>query len=374
MKALLKEYDLGRSVFCSVVCTDSTDAKLRNRGLRTIRYHDGQAVISDAAKSYTVQENNRAFFESLNEYDVVEISEGGVVRSVLDTASGDAVLFITSKCNSNCLMCPSGNYSRKTGNIPSLPYFMEMVRYYPSDLEHITITGGEPFLIGKDAFALLQYLKRHIGEAEYLILTNGRIFCLDHYVSQLAETAPVHTTLAIPLHGSTAASHDRITQSKGSFDQTISGISKLLAADMAIEIRIVVSKLNVHDLENIAKLIAEKFPNTYRVHLIGLEMLGNAAVNHKDVWLPYEEAFAQSKAAIDLLVNAGISTALYNFPLCAVEEEYHLLCKKSISDYKQQYPEACLVCAKRELCGGIFAGSKRFAEKDLKPFIEESND
>lgn len=267
-------------------------------------------------------------------------------------------------------MCPSGDYSRREGIIPEYDEILELVRHYPTAASHITITGGEPFMFREPMFRVLSYLRENLCETEFLILTNGRIFCLNRYVEQLIHSIPRYTTLAIPLHGSTQELHDSITRAEGSFMQTLSGITKLLAARITVELRIVVSRLNYGDLENIARLIVDQIPGIYTVHFIGLEMLGNAAVNSKAVWLPYREAFNAARPAIDLLIAAGINVALYNYPLCAVDHAYWPLCKKSISEYKRNFPAACQVCVYNHICGGVFAGSRRFAEKDLCPFKE----
>jgi hypothetical protein len=129
----------------------------------------------------------------------------------------------------------------------------------------------------------------------------------------------------------------------------------------------VVSKLNAEDLNAIVDLIVTRLPTVYRVHFIGLEMLGNAIVNSDRVWLTYMEAFKASKSAIDKLISAGINVALYNFPLCQVDPAYWPICMQSISDYKQNYSDKCSDCMKRSVCGGVFASSMKFAENDLCP-------
>ena len=63
---------------------------------------------------------------------------------------------------------------------------------------------------------------------------------------------------------------------------------------------------------------------------MGLELMGNAAKNMKDVWLPYNVMFEKAEKAIRLLIKHGIDVQLYNFPLCSVKREYWDICSKSI--------------------------------------------
>lgn len=368
----LDDYNLGRCYIGSFSSSPDTTAYLLAHHLNPIYYDNGLLILGNEDVAFSIPSEKTAFFEDLHDLDVLEIYDNGTVRLQCSEYTDDNTLFITSKCNSNCVMCPSGDYSRRKGVIPEASEIMDLVRHYPCNAKHITITGGEPFLFRESMFQALSYLKEHLNETEFLVLTNGRIFCLDKYVEELVQTMPRYTTLAIPLHGSTADRHDSITRAVGSFTQTLSGISKLLSVHVPIELRIVVSHLNSDDVTSIARLIIDQIPRVYSVHFIGLEMLGNAAVNGPEVWIPYRDAFEASKEAINLLIHAGINVALYNFPLCAVDRTYWPLCKKSISEYKRNFPDPCQNCKQAPSCGGVFAGSLRYSINDLRPFEESS--
>ena len=109
---------------------------------------------------------------------------------------------------------------------------LRLADYIPSDAPHLTITGGEPFLIGDPIFVLLSYLRQTHPETEYQILTNGRIFAVPEMVSRFMASRPDGTSLGIPLHGPSAEIHDAIVQSKGAFRQTVTGVRGTTVASL----------------------------------------------------------------------------------------------------------------------------------------------
>lgn len=310
-------------------------------------------------------------FNCCDDYDVFEISEGGQAYQYYSNESEDNSFLITGKCNSNCIMCPATENMRRKGRTSSIDNLLKIVNHIPSDVMHLTITGGEPFLVGTDIFTLFEAMKNKFVYTGFLLLTNGRVFAKAEYCLRLAESLPQQTVIGIPLHGYDPQSHDTVTQTQDSFLQTTVGLKNLLALGMNIELRVVISNITAPYLEKIAKLIIHEFYGIKSVKFIGLEMLGNAAINSNIVWIPYMQAFKSARNAILLLVNRGIDVGIYNFPLCSVEKSFWPICLKSITDYKVRYSDKCNCCVVRDACGGLFAGTYRLAECDLKPVVEE---
>lgn len=304
-----------------------------------------------------------------NNYDVFEIYEDGTVFRCYDDRSSENLLFITGRCNSNCIMCPSPENNRRNGNTASIDDLIMIASHIPSDASHITVTGGEPFLVGKDLFRLLAYCKEKFIGTEFQILTNGRVFALEDYCKDLAESIPFNTSIGIPLHGSCAEIHDAITQTNNSFAQTITGLKRLIGIGIKVEIRIVVSRLNVKNLSEIADLIVWKLSRVHHVSIMAMEMTGSAYINREKVWIPYGESFLYVKPAIEKLIQNGIDVRLYNYPLCVVDKDYQMICSKSISSWKVRYAEECEACKLKESCGGVFAGTLLLENEELKAVV-----
>lgn len=325
------------------------------------------AMFVDAGGAARVMDAEAAArLEECADYDVfVADGRGTAHRCYSDTAE-DNTIVVTPQCNSNCVMCPSAERFRREEG-PGVEHLARLVRHIPTDARHLTITGGEPFLIGRDIFTLLGAMRERFERTEFLLLTNGRALAIPDYVPLLERTLPSATLIGIPLHGPDADLHDSITRAHGSFRQTCAGLRRLLARGFSVEIRVVVGRMNADRLLETARIILDDFPEARCVRLVGLEMLGNAAANEKKVWLSYDEAFRRARPAILELVRGGIDVSLYNFPLCAVDPGFWPLCCASISQHKVRFAEQCALCAVRDACGGLFAGTYRLAKDAIRP-------
>lgn len=370
MSLRFKDYNLGHRVV-SLALDERARDKLISEELSLVYMDENRNEIFLLPEKVVLSKDidDIVKIRTYNNYDVFEIwGNGNFVRKYNDK-SDDNYFFITGKCNSNCMMCPSPEYSRRTSETVNLDDLMELARHIPSDTSHMTITGGEPFLMGEQIFTFLQYLKERFIGTEFLFLTNGRIFAIDKYLQQFCETAPYNSIVAIPIHGSCQKVHDSITRADGSLMQTKIGIKRLLKKGFPVEIRLVVNKINVQDFDNIAKLIIREFKGVEYVSVIAMEMTGTARKNLEEVWIPYRKSFFYIANAIRLLVENGIDVKLYNFPLCTVDKSFWTLCEKSISDNKVRFADECYSCRYKGACSGIFAGTLQLERDELRPIL-----
>ena len=366
----IPDYQLGYRIF-SLAFSDHAGREFIEQGLDYLCVRDGALYAFPDEVCITNDEEIVQRIMSCAEYSVFEISDNGSAYLYFDASSDDNTFIITGKCNSNCIMCPDNEYVRSHGRMANIEALLSIIDHIPYYENHFTITGGEPFLMGKDIFRFFAALKDKFPFADYLLLTNGRIFSVLEYARLMAETMPEKTMIGIPVHGYNEASHDAITQTAGSFRQTIAGIKQLLSRGLHIEIRIVVSKISAPYISQIAELIVNELTRVDCVKIMGIEMLGSAHINQDKLWISYREAFIHVREAIRILLLHGVDTALYNFPLCAVDREYWNVTRKSISEWKIRFPEACASCTVKDACGGLFAGSFRFAQNDVTPVSEE---
>lgn len=308
-------------------------------------------------------------YETLLNYDVVEIINNKNIRVLYRDDSEDNAIVVTNQCNSNCIMCPDADSIRNTKENPSIKKILEHIRCIPDDTGHITITGGEPGILKENLITILKECKEYLPNTDFLLLSNGRVFSNTEFVDKIKENIPLNTRIAIPVYSDSEKIHDEIIRVKGGFKQTIVGIKKLLERDIDVEIRIVVLKKNYNYLENIAKFIVKEIPKVKMVNIMALEMTGNAYKNREKVWIGFEKVSKNIHQACLILLKAGIITNLYNFPLCNIDQSLFSIAHKSITDYKIKYKEECNKCKVKERCGGFFNSTINVKDIKVKPII-----
>lgn len=357
-------YDLDHRVV-SLAKSSETAKRMKDKRYKYIFLQGNEIYFYPDNEVVVLEKDETAWLSNISEYSVLEM-DNQYVKLVIDVASNENTILITNKCNSNCIMCPISAAQRKNSGIENIDNLMNICCQIPSDIPHITITGGEPFILGEDIFRLFQYFRDNLNDIEYLLLTNGRIFSNKDYFNTFIQTKPHYMTVGIPIHGFNESTHDCITRTRNSFKQTVNGLKRLLSADVKVELRVVVSKINYKYLDKIAQFICDELHNVYKVNFVGLEMLGNARINIKQVWISYRRSFEYMKGAIERLVVNGINVGIYNYPLCCVESSFWGICSKSISEYKIKYADKCSRCKVKDACGGMFLGTYKLLEEDIK--------
>lgn len=310
-------------------------------------------------------------FQTLKDYDVVEIINNKSIRVLYRDDSEDNAIVVTNQCNSNCIMCPDPDIIRNTKENPDIKKILEQIECIPNDTSHITITGGEPGLLKEKLLEVLDKCKKCLSNTEFLLLTNGRVFSDVHFANKIAEVVPSNIRVAIPIYADNEKLHDEITRAKESFNQAVNGIKNLINRNIDVEIRIVVLKKNYEQLEQIAKFIVREFPHTKIVNIMALEMMGNAYKNKDLVWVDFKDIKKYLYNACLTIIRSGIITNLYNFPLCNIDEKLYSLSRKSITDYKVRYKDGCDTCLIKENCGGFFNSTINIKDISIKPIKKE---
>ena len=273
-----------------------------NDNFERLYYSNRKITFRSDNSSVSLNEKLSAFFETLCEEDIISINNKGLCYVLYNQNLGDTVFFMGGNCNSNCIMCPAVDEERKKDFTNQINETLALISMIPERINYFVVTGGEPTLNRNGFLHVVKALSDKLIDPKGIILTNGRSFCSEEFVSEYLNVSPPGTIVAIPIHASTPELHDYITRADGSFRQTVRGIYNLLKRKVLVEIRIVVTKANCEDLLNIAKLIAEHFPMVYRVHFISLEVRGNCIRNKETVYISPKESFEKSKSAIDYLL------------------------------------------------------------------------
>lgn len=325
----------------------------------------GSGVLPDGTRFALPKER------ALQPGDLLLFREAGgqqYVSSLRTADRGERTLFLTGRCNSNCVMCPYGTKQRMNGRDESTELLLQCIQAMDPRADYLCLTGGEPTLLKEDFLRILAAIKVHFTDCELHILTNGRAFCYADFLRDYRRARPYRTLLGIPLHAADATLHDRISASPGSFEQTALGLDRLLSLGEHVELRIVASALNARYMPELAEFIGRRYPNVNHVSIMGLEMMGNAMLRRREVWLPFAALWPQVSRSVDILIRSGVSVQLFNFPLCTVEERYHALYRRSISLEKVRYLPACERCGRKNQCGGFFQTTIVMPDLAVQPY------
>jgi radical SAM protein with 4Fe4S-binding SPASM domain len=149
---------------------------------------------------------------------------------------------VTHNCNLSCKYCY--NHWRRSGSQSLQTTVRETDKTLSNllktiDFEHITFTGGEPFLAG----GLLELvLKCRMNAKGVTIITNGTVadykefkFLIDMGVS----------LFELPLHSDSMDIHDHMTGHPGSFEKVVESIKMLSELGANICVATVLTKLNI---------------------------------------------------------------------------------------------------------------------------------
>jgi His-Xaa-Ser system radical SAM maturase HxsC len=296
-------------------------------------------------------------FDYLHAGDILRLSPNGErVHVVWRNDSLQNSVLLTERCDHYCLMCSQP--PKDVDDDQLLADAFELVRLLPRTTREIGFTGGEPTLYGDRLVKLLRLCRNLIPEAAVHVLSNGRRFSNPDFARGWAEIDNPNMMVGIPIYGAEPALHDYVVQSQGAFNTTVAGILNLAQLQQRIEIRVVVHKQTALHVPEIAEFISRNLPFVDQVALMGLEMIGFARANLAEVWIDPFDYQAELAEAVATLDRKGITTMIYNHPLCLIPRELWPYAVRSISDWKNEYHPECLRCSVAHDCGGFFYSAK----------------
>jgi His-Xaa-Ser system radical SAM maturase HxsC len=318
------------------------------------------------------KENSLFNVKGLNDIEINDVIsvKNSKVRSVYRAKSNNNFIFATIRCNSNCLMCsqPPLDIDDTLENYLIWDYTIDLLMDSP---KHLTITGGEPTLLGEKLVYLINKILDKFPDLLITILSNGRMLALEDTLNTLSFIKyRKNVVFAIPLYSDIYKVHDHIVQAKDAFHQTCLGIHKISSLGFPVEIRVVLHKLSNPRLLPLSKFIHKNFPFVYHVTFMGLEIIGYTKANKSEL---IEENL---KMAEDNLLNSlkflsswKYNVSIYNTPLCHIPKSLWIYAKQSISDWKNSFKPECDKCLMKTDCSGFFTWNIKYAE--VKPFLEE---
>ncbi|WP_129575709.1 MULTISPECIES: His-Xaa-Ser system radical SAM maturase HxsC [Sorangium] len=288
--------------------------------------------------------------------DVVRIDPArGSVSALYRAASRSNTFLVTERCDNFCVMC---SQPPKCHDDSWLVNDLEQaIPLISSEAAEIGITGGEPALLGERLVQLLVLLRRCLPRTSVHVLSNGRRFADSSFARRIGDVKHPDLMFGIPLYSDLPEEHDYVVQASGAFDETVRGILNLKRRRVRVELRFVIHRETVTRMPEFARFVARNLTFVDHVALMGLEPVGFAKANIEALWIDPVDYNGALGEAVMTLERAGMATSIYNHQLCTLDPRLHRFARKSISDWKNIYIEACEGCRRKEDCGGFFASA-----------------
>ena len=185
------------------------------------------------------------------------MSATSVISAVQQAACRDLVplnvtLELTQTCNIKCVHCYNFDRASAATHCDDVPeeasLSLDEIRRVLREISDagclfLSLTGGEVFSY--------PHLFEVMDEAKALhlavqLLTNGTRL-QPGVVGRLARYRNL-SGVSVSLYGATAEVHDRVTQVAGSFGRTWAGIRRLRAQGIAVRVKFIVMRQNVHEV------------------------------------------------------------------------------------------------------------------------------
>lgn len=263
-------------------------------------------------------------------------------------------------CNSKCIMCVLPNVGEPFFSADDVRELIDDVDLNANDC--IELSGGEPTL-HRNFFDLCRYAVER-SKAEIWVMSNGRRFGDQHFAKDFAKTGCKGAL--IPLFSRNPEVHDKITQVKGSFNETLMGLENLQNLGVSIIIRFITMRQNYKDAQEFMELILERFPNQH-VLFTGLCLMGLAGKFYNEIGVRYSEVAKYVEPALNIASEKGVIAGLHFMPVCVFHPSHRRffdpdICngdsaanywrrlKISMSDNEFGYPSLCKNCRLKPKC------------------------
>lgn len=304
----------------------------------------------------------------LSKGDIIQINKNSI-RVFLSHQAETNTLLVTEQCNNLCSFCsqPPKDHDDSYLYDDAIAGLIEF-----DNSNQIGITGGEPTLNKKKFLELLQRPSIYGKPLSLHILTNGRSFSdIDFCRSIVKSTIDHNIIFGIPLYSHSPSIHDQLVGSDGAWKETIDGLINAIHSGFRIELRFIPTQLNHHEISDYLNFVSTFFYGIEQVSIMNLEPQGWARNNWEKLFIDPDSYMGLVSEALILSEIKGVPVRLFNYPLCSLSStllEAHAV--KSISDWKNYYPEDCDHCTKKDLCGGYFSSASNQYQIKPRPFDE----
>lgn len=336
------------------LCLIYPDWQYRGEALLSIKWgaiviYDQATPLFDGQIIHVTEEGER-----LDDGDIIVTLTDAVYIAYKQHSDSNS-LFLTERCDNFCIMC-----SQPPKNVDDawrVNDALGIIDLLDDEPRTLGISGGEPTTLETDFLKILTHCHQKLPQTQLHILTNGKNLSNRELIDEIQQIGHERVLWGVPLYGAIAIDHDYHVQSRGAFNQTINGLYHLKTIEQSIELRIVLTKDVLSNIEALCEFIARNLSFVSFVALMGLELTGFAKRNYTTVYSPIAEYLPALSSAMNTLKMNNMQFCLYNIPHCHLPRSLRDFAAQSISDWKNGFPQGCEDCASKAVCCGFFASN-----------------
>jgi MoaA/NifB/PqqE/SkfB family radical SAM enzyme len=302
------------------------------------------------------------------------------------------VAVVSQPCEMQCVFCPTVDRDKartdwaEKGDRPQLDDLLHQLGRAREVGATSVDLGGNDVLRFSLILELLEGLGA-LGYSQIIVQTTG-LGLSDRAFAEGVARSPA-TDLCIPIYGASAAAHEAITQTPGSFERVCRGVEHVLSLGRpAIRLHTIALASTLARLEGLIDFCRDRFGLSLNVTPLRPNWLGERA------HLPDATSLTDLRAVIERHPRAFAE----EFPLCQIPPELararvdrlrgpHAELRRTnlfdlgmsgdeharvLFERAPQKPAPCEACAVRACCDGVTgAYLERFGSGELSPYLQE---
>jgi hypothetical protein len=275
-------------------------------------------------------------------------------RQLVPGTPGQGLVRTGFNCNQDCGMCWQDRTWGRFGAEQTLTWIEDL---FAAGARRLTISGGEPTLDP----ALESYIRhaRSLGYEWVTLETNAIRFAKPGLAERLRDAGL--GDCFVSLHSGDAATSDAITRAPGTFQRTVTGIKRLLAARVMVRLNCVMTREGIEHLEGVPDFVHATFGASPYLEAL---MLSQPCDPFDPALLPAvvpepDRLRAVLRKVIDRCFALGVPVSGLDGPcgppLCAFGADRRITALGPIPERLQDrtYLAACDECAVRHACFGV---------------------
>lgn len=294
-----------------------------------------------------------------------------------DFANYRIFLFPLYICNNDCLICFAGDRKRVIAKPSPLKQLKSFIGKNYRSHRYIDIAGGEPTLY-KELPDLIRYCKDK--GLVVRMFSNCRRFKDTAFTEEIVKTELDY--VIVDFHSHHPSVHDRMTQRRGSFSETLKGLENLKSSGFKnISAMLIIHKLNYKGiLQTIRFMVSLGVITHFNIHSLIIQ--GSAFKNKEGLGIRLSNIAPFLEEAFVYLEGKGERFSIGSFPICLFSKKfrkyfynlrYHLDCKNYLTGAARGgiglgLAGRCVDCQIKRCCPGTWHPYFHlFGDNELKP-------